>query len=148
MFQFLDRAKGFNLITPGVLSADSTLVEADLTGYECADIHLQTGVGGITFDTTNKIEFKLTKAPVAGGTYIDAVAADVVLPAGFTMGASGIIRALTSAKAAWEDFLVAYVGGPAYPCIKLLADFSGTHGTGTAIAAFVAAYRGRLNPPV
>lgn len=148
MFQFPDRAKPFNLITPGVLAADSTLVEADLTGYECADIHLQIGVGGITFDGTNKIEFKLTKATVAGGTYIDAVAADVVLPAGFTIGATGIIRSLTSAHAAWEDFVVGYVGGPAYPCIKLLADFSGTHGTGTAIAAVAAAYRGRLNPPL
>ena len=48
---------------------------------------------------------------------------------------SGIVRALTAAHAAATVQKIGYKGGKRY--IKLLADFSGTHGTGTPIAAEV-----------
>ena len=50
-----------------------------------------------------------------------------------TVASGGIIKALTSAHAAAASYRCGYKGGKRY--LKLLADFSGTHGTGTPISA-------------
>lgn len=119
-----------NVLSPnGLLAADVTSAALDLAGFNSAEFALTIGVGGITFDATNKVEFKLTECDTAGGTFT-AVAADDVL--GATVAAGGIVKSLVSAHATLEVFKFGYRGYKRF--LKLTADFSGTHGTGTAIS--------------
>lgn len=123
------------LIAAATLSADNTPASVDLLGYREASILLHVGVGGISFSGTNKIEFVLTHSD-DDSTYSNVTSDDLILdsyaPASIT---SGIVRALTAAHAAATIQKIGYIGGKRY--LKLLADFSGTHGTGTPIAAQV-----------
>lgn len=119
-------------IGAAVLAADNTPAAIDLRGYNAAEIVLAIGIGGITFDATNKIEFKLTHSD--DDTTYTAVEVKDVLGA-VSIGTGGIIKALTAAHAAAAAYRFGYVGGKRY--LKLLADFSGTHGAGTPIAALV-----------
>lgn len=123
-----------------ILSADNTPVAINLQGYESAEIVLSIGIGGITFSGTNKIEFKLTHSD-DDSTYTDVTTADML---GVTVGSGGIIKALTAAHAAADVYRYGYKGGKMY--LKLLADFSGTHGAGTPIAANVIKGNGFSNP--
>jgi hypothetical protein len=127
-------------IAAAVHTADNTPANIDLAKHKSAEIALSIGVGGITFTGSNKIEFVLTHSD--DGTNFDAVTADDVL--GVTPATGGIIKALTTAHAAAAVYRYGYVGGRRY--LKLLADFSGTHGAGTPIAAMVILSDGELNP--
>ncbi|MGF7160328.1 hypothetical protein FHS85_001951 [Rhodoligotrophos appendicifer] len=128
-------------IAPAVLAADNTPVAIDLLGFNSATLALHVGVGGITFTGTNKIEFKLTHS-VDGVTY-DAVERSDVLGVD-AVGAGGIIKALIAAHPASAVYRIGYVGYRRY--IKVLADFSGTHGTGTPIAATAILGNAQLRP--
>lgn len=132
---------GFNeirvdtLIPAATLAADNTPGAVDLRGARKATILLAIGAGGISFSGSNKIEFVLTHSD-DDVTYSNVTAADLIgdanLPATIT---GGIVRALTAAKAAADVQKIGYIGGKRY--LKLLADFSGTHGAGTPITALV-----------
>lgn len=128
-------------IAAASLSADNTPPAVDLQGFNAAEIVLAIGAGGITFSGTNKVEFKLTHSD-DDSTYT-AVTVDDVLGLD-AVADGGIIKSLTSAHAAAAVYRFGYVGGKRY--LKLLADFSGTHGTGTPIAAVVLAAAGHDNP--
>jgi len=130
-------------IAAAVYTDDNTEVSVDLQGYDAALVELSVGVGGITFTTSNKIEFKLTHSD-DDVSYDAVTAADLVGEP--TVGTGGIILSFTSAKAAASVHKFGYIGNKRY--LQLLADFSGTHGTGTAIAAHVLKGHGRLKPPV
>jgi hypothetical protein len=119
------------LIGAATLAADNTPAAVDLLGFEGAEILLGIGAGGITFSGTNKVEFKLTHSD-DDSTYSDVTTADML---GVTVSGSGIIKSLVAAHAAAASYRFGYIGGKRY--LKLLADFSGTHGTGTPIAAIV-----------
>lgn len=118
-------------IGAATLAADNTPAAVDLLGYAAAEIVLAVGIGGITFSGTNKVEFKLTHSD-DDSTY-DAVEAKDML--GVEPAAGGIIKSLVAAHAAAGVYRFGYKGNRRY--LKLLADFSGTHGTGTPIAALV-----------
>lgn len=118
-------------IAPAVYSADTTPAAIDLLGFEAAEVVVHVGVGGITFSGTNKIEFVLTHSD-DDVSYSNVALADVL---GLESVTSGIVLALTAAHAAATVTRVGYIGGKRY--LKLLADFSGTHGAGTPIAATV-----------
>ncbi|NBU59307.1 MAG: hypothetical protein EBS23_05975 [Betaproteobacteria bacterium] len=141
MYQTLDRPTLGQLIVPAVLTADNTPLAVDLRGFQACGVLLSHGAGGITFTTTNKIEFVLRHGDTATVANHTAVAAtDVALPSGQTWATGGIIRSFTAAVAdAGVIYLGDYVGTKRY--ISLLADFSGTHGVGTALSA--TAYRSR-----
>lgn len=114
------------------LAADNTPAAIDLQGYSAAEVVLLIGIGGITFDSTNKIEFKLTHSD-DDSTYTAVAVGDML---GLTsVGTGGIIKSLTAAHAAAAAYRFGYKGGKRY--LKLLADFSGTHGTGTPIGMAV-----------
>lgn len=119
------------LIGAATLSADNTPAAVDLIGFQGAEIVLAIGVGGITFSGTNKVEFKLTHSD-DDSTYTDVTTDDML---GVTVASGGIIKSLVAAHAAAASYRYGYKGGKRY--LKLLADFSGTHGTGTPIAAVV-----------
>ncbi|API58871.1 hypothetical protein BSL82_05720 [Tardibacter chloracetimidivorans] len=114
-----------------VLAADNTPAAIDLQGYNAAEIVLSIGIGGITFSGTNKIEFKLTHSD-DDSAYSDVTTDDML---GVTVAGAGIIKSLVAAHAAAAVYRFGYKGGKRY--LKLLADFSGTHGAGTPIAANV-----------
>jgi hypothetical protein len=113
-------------------NADNTPVAVAMAGFQAALLDISVGAGGITFSGTNKVEFKLTHSD-DGVTYVAVTDADVILADGETVGAGGIVKALTAAHAAAAVYKVGYVGGKAFT--QLLADFSGTHGTATPMAA-------------
>lgn len=120
------------LIPAATYDADNTPAKVDLLGFESAVIAIHVGVGGITFTGTNKVEFKLTHSD-DDSTYTAVTAVDV--QGVDSVGTGGIVMSLIAAHATADITKIGYVGGKRY--LKLLADFSGTHGTGTPIAAEV-----------
>ncbi len=121
-------------IAPEALAADNTPAALDLLGYHAALLLLEVGVGGITFDATNKVEFKLTHSD-DDSSYSAVTDADVVLGQGCdaSVGTGGIVKSLIAAHAAADVTVVGYRGSKRY--LKVLADFSGTHGSATPISA-------------
>lgn len=117
------------LVEPATLAADNTPAAVDLRGFDAACIAVEVGVGGITFSGTNKVEFVLTHSD-DNVTYAAVAQADIL---GVTVAAGGIVYALIAAHAASTVTKMSYIGGKRY--LKMLADFSGTHGTGTPMAA-------------
>lgn len=118
------------VLPPAAMSADNVPAALDLAGFRSAVLLLHVGIGGITFTGSNKIEFKLTHSD-DDATYTAVTADD--LDGVASVGTGGIVKSLTSEHAAASLDKIGYVGGKRY--LKLLADFSGTHGTGTPIAA-------------
>ena len=125
---------------PVVMTADNTPAAIDLNGYEAVELVLQIGAGGITFDATNKIEFVLTHSD-DDSTYTAVTDSDMLGVSGIS---SGIIKSLVAAHAAAAAYRFGYKGGKRY--LKLLADFSGTHGTGTPIGALLIKGEGHSDP--
>lgn len=125
---------------PAVLAADNTPAAIDLQGYRAAEIVLAIGAGGITFDSTNKIEFKVTHSD-DDSIYSNVADADLL---GVSSTTGGIIKSLVAAHASAGVYRFGYRGGKRY--LKILADFSGTHGTGTALACIVARMRATKSP--
>jgi hypothetical protein len=123
------------LIDSATYAADNTPAAVDMLNYRGATILLNIGVGGITFSGTNKVEFVLTHSD-DGTTYTNVTETDIIQDANDTLQpalANGIIANLIAAHAAATTSKIGYIGGKRY--LKLLADFSGTHGTGTPIGA-------------
>ena len=127
-----DKIEVVTIIAPGIIDADNTPAAIDRLNWEAAEILLHIGVGGITFTADNKIEFKLTHSD-NGTDYTAVTAADLV--GAPTVGTGGIIKSLVAAHAAAANYTYGYIGCKRY--LKLLADFTGTHGTGTEIGAFL-----------
>lgn len=127
-------------IGAAVLAADASSAAIDLQGYDAAEIALAVGVGGITFNGTNKVEFVLTHSD-DDSTYTNVDVGDVL---GVEAVTDGIIKDLKVAHAAASVYRVGYKGGKRY--LKLTANFSGTHGAGTPIAAMVIKSRGYDQP--
>lgn len=128
----------YNLLKPVVafgpiaLAADNTPAAVDLAYYKSALILISVGAGGITFDATNKVEFKLTHS--TDDSSYDAVTVDDLI--GVTsVGTGGIVKSLVAAHATADVTAIGYKGGRRY--LKMLADFSGTHGTATPMAVTV-----------
>lgn len=123
-------------LVPAVWDADNTPAAIDTLGYRGATICTHVGIGGITFTTTNKVEFTLTHSE-DNSTYEAVGEDDVIMPYGETLGDGGIIRSLIAAKAAadTEVHAVGYIGKRRY--LKLLANFGGTHSSGTPMSASV-----------
>ena len=130
-----------NLIGAAALAADNTPAAVDRAGYESVEIVLSIGAGGITFSGTNKVEFVLTHSD-DDSIYTNVATADMIGAGAVT---SGIIKSLVAAHATATPYRFGYIGGKRY--LKLLADFSGTHGAATPIAA-VAVLGDPLNEPV
>lgn len=122
--------KALVAMAPALLDADSTEITIDRKGFGQCEIVLLVGVGGITFSEANRVDFKLTHSD-DDSTY-EAVTADDVLGVE-AVGTGGIIKSLVAAHAAAAAYRFGYRGNKRY--LKLLADFDGTHGTGTQMAA-------------
>ena len=128
-------------IAAAAYAADNTPVAVDRRGHEAVEILLDIGAGGITFSGSNKIEFKLTHSE-DDSTYSDVTDADML--GGQTVASGGIIKSLVAAHAAAAVYRYGYKGNKRY--LKLLADFTGTHGTATPIAASILLGHGDRRP--
>lgn len=129
-----------DVITPAVMVADNTPAAIDIRNFAAAVICLSVGIGGITFTDTNKIEFKLTHSD-DDASYTAVTDADVK---GVTVATGGVVLNLVAEKAAASLTKIGYHGGKRY--LKLLADFSGTHGTGTPVSAVAILGEPRIAP--
>lgn len=134
-YDSVSNVKDVVVLTPGAYDADNTPAAIDTLNWRGAAILTNVGIGGITFSTSNKVEFKLLHGDDT--TYGNAVAVeetDVIMPYGETLGTGGIIRALIAAKAAADTkcHQVGYIGKKRY--LYVWADFDGTHGAATPMA--------------
>jgi hypothetical protein len=120
------------LIAPNIYDGDIPSAPVDLVDYEAAEVLLHIGAGGIPFTDTARIDFKLMHSE-DGSNYSAVKSSDLV--GSPPVGEGGIIKSLTAAHATASLDQFGYIGGKRY--LKLLADFSGTHETGTPIAALV-----------
>lgn len=117
-------------IAPAAYSADHTGPAIDRSGFNSLALAISVGVGGITFSGSNKIEFVLQHSDEAASGFEPVTQKDVQ---GVTLAAGGIVRALTAAHAAPSRTRLGYIGPRRY--VRLVADFSGTHGTATPLSA-------------
>ena len=123
---------GVASIAPVVLASDTDGTGVDLQGFESATVVLSVGIEGVTLSTTIKIEFELEES-TDNSTFTDVTSATSVTETSvgtgglfFTADGNADIPAVTT---------IGYVGGARY--IRVVANFSGTHGTGTPISATV-----------
>lgn len=116
-------------LTPAVRTADASGAGVDRTTNGANAItHLaHIGIGGITFDSTNKLEIVMEESD-DDNTYTAVAQKDCIVDNGVTV-TSGIVKAFTAAHAAAAVYAFGYRGNKRYSRLKL--DFSGTHGTGT-----------------
>lgn len=126
------------LLPPAEYDADNSPATFDNGTAQACTIALQVGVGGITFTDDNKVEFVLSHSDAASSGFEPVGAGDVVGVEGVE---DGIVLALTEEHAAPSVTLIGYKGRKRY--LRLLADFSGTHGEETPMAAVV--LRGKLD---
>ena len=120
------------ILPAAAYNADNTPATVDLGTAQSATVLIEVGVGGITFTTTNKVEFVLSHSDEASANFTAVAQAEVVGPTGVT---SGIVRSLVAAHGTPSVTRVGYVGRKRY--LRLLADFSGTHGAATPLSAVV-----------
>lgn len=125
-----------------VATADVTPITIDRAGFESVTFHAYVGVGGITFDATNKLALKMEHSD-DGSTWSNVALADVLGAAAVT---DGVVKDWTAAKAAASVHSFGYIGGKRYS--RLTPDFSGTHGTGTAVACVVVKGHPEISPAV
>jgi hypothetical protein len=132
--------KAVPAITPGTYTSDqiSAALDTSLYSYKALTIAVYLGVGGITFDSTNKLEVNVTHSD-DDSTYVSVTDDDVVIPYSTTatvalLGATdGTVKALVALHAAAEVFLCGYRGKKRY--VKVQLDFDGTHSPGTLAGA-------------
>jgi hypothetical protein len=133
-----DRASDLKVVSalaPAVYDSDQSSVALNtaLYPFKALDIAIYVGVGGITFDDTNRVDFKMTHSD-DDSTYVDCTDDDLILPYPLTtVEPGGIVKSLVAAHGTADYSVVGYRGKKKY--VKFAADFSGTHGTGTTIGA-------------
>lgn len=115
-------------LVPAVRTADATGLTIDRQGYNSLTFAIMVGVGGITFDATNKIEFIMEESD-DDSTWTACADAAIL---GVDGTSSGIVKALVAEHAAAAVYSYGYRGAKRYARIK--QDHSGTHGTGTPTA--------------
>jgi hypothetical protein len=128
-------------IAAAVLDTDTESAAIDLSGYYVASFLISVGVGGITFDADNKLEFILTHSDDdVAYEAVDATDVDKVA----SVGDLGEVLGFTAEHAAAASYIANYVGGKRY--VKVKAEFTGTHGTGTPVSVACASGAGERSP--
>lgn len=127
-------------IGPAVLTADAPSAALDLLGYNAAEIVLAIGAGGINFTNANKIEFIVSHSD-DGATFTPVTANDILGAASVT---DGIVKALTAAHANPAAYRFGYKGSRRF--LRVVADFSGAHATGTPITVLLIKGSGFARP--
>lgn len=140
MKDFHSNVKAMVAIAAAAYNADQNGASIERVGYEGLEFVLAMGVGGITFTGTNKIEIIMQDSD-DGSTWAAVEQKDVL---GATVTGAGIVKAFTAAHAAAATYRFGYKGAGRY--VRLVADFSGTHGAATPLAAVGLLFNGHVNP--
>lgn len=119
-------------IDAAVLSSDSNGSGIDLQGFESATVSANLGTGGITFSGTNKIELKLEHSD-DDSTYTAVTGENEVLEG--SVDSNGVFFTANAADSTPAVPTIGYRGGKRY--VRVVADFSGTHGSGTPVSVNV-----------
>ena len=113
-------------------TADANGAGVDLQGYEGALIVGVIGAEGVTLSGTDKIEFELEES-TDDSTYTDVADADLT---GYVDGTNDGTFGLFDANAEAPALVSAtYIGSKRY--VRVVINYSGTHGTGTPATALV-----------
>lgn len=124
-----------------VLDADTDGSSVDLKGYRWVTFVAQIGTGGITFDSSNKIEFEVEESD-DDSTFTDVADADLQgAVAGTNDGCFGVVDSAADDVATYE---CTYKGSSRY--VRPTVNFSGTHGTGTPISVLAIRHGATYRP--
>ena len=120
-------------LTPAALDADTNGIGVDLKGSGSAMVIVNVGVEGVTLSTGNRIEIELEESD-DNAVWTDVEGADI-------QGASSGTLARYDDSAELPDVKrFGYLGTSRY--IRVVANFTGTHGSATPMSAVVV--RGNL----
>ena len=119
-------------LAPAVRTADANGTGIDLQGFESATIVVDTGAEGVTLSGSVKIDFILEES--SDNSTFTAVTSATSVTDG-TVDSSGIFLTLDADGEPPQVASIGYVGGSRY--VRVTADFTGSHSTGTAVAATV-----------
>lgn len=137
--------KLIDVFGPVAMDADNTPAAIDLKDFRAAELVLGVGIGGITFTSEHRIDFEISHSD-NGTDWSAPAAADILGEAALAAGTStyAIFKSLVAAHAAAASYRFGYVGGKRY--IRVLANFSGTHGAATPLYVAVVAQRPAIAP--
>ena len=122
----------FNALESKTRTADANGDTVDLQGYNGALIIGQIGVEGVTLTSTDKIELELEES-ADDSAWTDVADADLL---GYVDGTNDGTFAVADGNADVPAvFKASYVGTKRY--IRVVINYSGTHGTGTPAGAIV-----------
>ena len=119
-------------LAPAVKTSDTNGTGIDLQGFEGATVVVDTGAEGVTLSGSVKIDFKLEESS-DDSTYTAVTSATAVTDG--TVDSNGIFLTLDDNAETPQVATIGYVGGSRY--IRVVADFTGSHSTGTPVAASV-----------
>lgn len=128
-------------LAPAVRTADANGTGIDLQGFESATLIIDMGAEGITLSGSNKIEIELQDSD-DNSTFAAVTDSNSVI--GATPDSNGKVATFDDNAECPSVAAVGYTGGKRY--IRAVANFSGTHGTGTPIAVSVIKGHNRHNP--
>lgn len=130
-----DLANSISLVqslAPAVRTSDTNGTGVDLQGFESATVIVDTGAEGVTLSGSVKIDFKLEESS-DDSTYTAVTSATAVTDG--AVDSNGIFLTLDDNAETPQIATIGYVGGARY--IRVVADFTGSHSTGTPVAASI-----------
>lgn len=129
-------------LLPAVRNADANGTWVDLRDFDGNLISVSVGAGGIVFDGTNRIEFLVQESDDASTP--NSVANEDLLGFSNEGAATGTIAVVNAPGDASQVYAAQYRGNKRY--IRIVADFFGTHATGTPVASNVHRGYAHLRP--
>lgn len=145
--QARDGAKHTVLVGAQSRTTDVETAAFSTKDFQVNEIEVDVGIGGITFDTTDKLEVELTYSVDGVEAYAAVTDAGHVLLDGVAVDpdSAGVVKAFVAAHAAAARYVLTLLT-PGY--YKLKFEFSGTHGAATPLAAHLRQSHGRNSPAI
>ena len=119
-------------LAPAVRTADANGTGVDLQGFEGAMVIVDMGAEGVTLSSSVKIDYKLEESS-DDSTYTAVTSSSSVTDG--SVDSNGIFATFDDNAESPAVTGIGYVGGSRY--IRVVVDFTGTHGTGTPCSAMV-----------
>lgn len=116
------------------IDATPSVTGTDTFDYGSVTFQLWVGAGGITFTTSNKIEFIVYESDASGSGYTAAPDVALILDTNATApGDTGIVRSIIAAHGTADATLttVGYRGKKRY--VKCVPTYGGTHSSPTPV---------------